>query len=352
MSLVLLGDLSYPYKDSVDIDDIYYLFQEKISVANLEGPILNLDAKVKTYDSHKYNLYSSPDVLEVLKRLNIKSVNLANNHIYDFKNEIKNTTEILEESGIDYFGLKTKKWSIIESDAIQYAFYGAYTFTTGGNRPKSCLLNTLKPKHALEEIRIFKELHPNAIVVVFIHWGYELADYPQPADRTWARKAIEAGASAVVGHHPHVVQGIEMYKGGIIAYSLGNFIMPQVKYLDKKMHYKSEKVLNELLLEINATNNISYCPYFIYYDLKSNKIKPYEIDAESEIKKMTSFEGSSNEEYLKWFAANIPSGRYPVYKNYDNFFKVIFNNIYIKSLKTLRKGLIMLGIHKPFKQLD
>jgi hypothetical protein len=61
-------------------------------------------------------------------------------------------------------------------------------------------------------------------VIVFPHFGTELVDIPDPADVKNSRQMIEAGASAVIGHHPHIIQGIENYLGGVIAYSLGSFI--------------------------------------------------------------------------------------------------------------------------------
>ena len=85
-----------------------------------------------------------------------------------------------------------------------------------------------------------------------MHWGYELAKYPQPADREWARQAIDVGVDLVIGHHPHVVQGIERYQAGTIAYSLGNFLLPQVGYRGRTLRYKSAAVCEQLMLDVSA----------------------------------------------------------------------------------------------------
>lgn len=77
------------------------------------------------------------------------------------------------------------------------------------------------PERVLNEIKRYKK--PNNIVIVVMHWGSELDTIPRPWQQDLGRKFIDAGADAVVGHHPHVVQGIELYKGKYIAYSLGNF---------------------------------------------------------------------------------------------------------------------------------
>jgi poly-gamma-glutamate capsule biosynthesis protein CapA/YwtB (metallophosphatase superfamily) len=77
------------------------------------------------------------------------------------------------------------------------------------------------PGRVINEIKRYKK--PDNIVIVVMHWGSELDTVPRPWQQAMGRKFIDAGADAVVGHHPHVVQGIERYKGKYIAYSLGNF---------------------------------------------------------------------------------------------------------------------------------
>jgi len=77
------------------------------------------------------------------------------------------------------------------------------------------------PKRVVSEIKRYKK--PGNIVIVVMHWGSELAPLPFAWQQALGRKFIDAGADAVIGHHPHVVQGIERYKGKCIAYSLGNF---------------------------------------------------------------------------------------------------------------------------------
>lgn len=77
------------------------------------------------------------------------------------------------------------------------------------------------PQRVLREIKQYKK--PGSIVVVVMHWGSEMATVPFAWQQQLGHAFVDAGADAVVGHHPHVVQGIEVYKGRPIAYSLGNF---------------------------------------------------------------------------------------------------------------------------------
>jgi poly-gamma-glutamate synthesis protein (capsule biosynthesis protein) len=81
---------------------------------------------------------------------------------------------------------------------------------------------TYETKRAVAAIAKAKEQAD--IVVVMVHWGKERVDQPEPYQKDYARQYIDAGADLVIGSHPHVLQGFEMYKGKWIAYSLGNFI--------------------------------------------------------------------------------------------------------------------------------
>ena len=74
-------------------------------------------------------------------------------------------------------------------------------------------------------------------IIVLPYWNYELEKYPMPAHGILAQKLIDLGVYAVVGHHPHCVQGIELYAGKPIVYSLGNWFIPQKGYMDKKLQF-------------------------------------------------------------------------------------------------------------------
>jgi len=76
---------------------------------------------------------------------------------------------------------------------------------------------------------------------VLCHWGYEYEQFPLPAHRRLAHALIDAGATVVIGHHPHVIQGIEYYKGKMIAYSLGNFFFPLESYSNSQAERLKDK---------------------------------------------------------------------------------------------------------------
>jgi len=130
------------------------------------------------------------------------------------------------------------------------------------------------------------------LVIVNIHWGVEYEHFFNPYQKEWGRALVDAGADLIIGHHPHVVQGMEIYKGKPIFYSLGNFIFDQ---------YFSEATQEGLALDINYKDGeltINFLPYksaqsapkLLAEDTKSDWLEKYltwsklESDLEEQVK--------------------------------------------------------------------
>ncbi|MEI6555019.1 MAG: CapA family protein [Paludibacter sp.] len=354
MKMIFLGDFVYPKQNCINLSNIKDIFNDKITVANLEGQIVNNIFKI--IDKNKYNLYSDISVVDVLKNCGVKYVSLANNHTQDFNNEINETINILNLNKIDFFGTKEKPDLTIDN-AIK--IYGAVTNVTGGNFKKYDVVNRFNPIELLKQIKVDHEKNPDLKIIVYIHWGYELAFYPQPADREWAHKAIDCGADYIIGHHPHVVQGAEKYKNGYIFYSLGNFSLPQVEFLGRKLQYFDERVLTQLCVEIDFTvkDKDQYLFHILQYDKKDssiilvNSVNTIENDF---FKELTPYTGLNTFEYLKWFNKQNNSKRllntsptfisYITLKGIDKWTK----ENYLFLIWTIRKFLIKIKIHKPY----
>ncbi|HBB36549.1 MAG: hypothetical protein UX02_C0002G0046 [Candidatus Moranbacteria bacterium GW2011_GWC1_45_18] len=192
------------------------LAEYDLVVGNLEGPITdNQSVSVGTAMEEKNNFQFTfdPAVAKVLFENNIKLVNLGNNHILNQGEEgLEQTKKYLDEAGVEYFGdtghLETK----FPSGEISFV---SYNYSV----PDSA-------EAAVEEIKSAKE--KSDIVIISPHWGteYKTGD-PGNAVRALAHRFIDAGADAVIGTHPHVVQNSEEYKGKKIYYSLGNFVFDQ-----------------------------------------------------------------------------------------------------------------------------
>lgn len=178
----------------------------------------------------------APLSVKYLKECNFKLLSIANNHIMQHGNEaFWETIKILEKNQIKPIG-------ILADDS-----YHSRPFTTIVNKIKIGFLaysqrpEEYKPGEELYCIADDKKIYDDLkklkkmvdVIIVSMHWGDEYIEFPSIEQKEKARKIIDNGASVIIGHHPHVIQGIENYKSGLIAYSLGNFVfdmwLPETK---------------------------------------------------------------------------------------------------------------------------
>ena len=141
----------------------------------------------------------------------MEAANLANNHSHDYGDAgFDDTKTALDQAGITHFGYEDV--AIVEVGGVKVGLTGQFTVYEN-------------PQH-LEDLRnniqTLKDRGAEVIVACF-HWGMENDDTPDPDQVELAHAAIDAGAHLVIGHHPHVLQGVEVYQGRYIVYSVGNF---------------------------------------------------------------------------------------------------------------------------------
>jgi len=204
-----------------------------IRVANLECVV----AVGGTAEADKpYAFRAPPRTLRVLER-HFDALGLANNHTGDYgPNAFEEMLDLLKEHGIRYFGGGRDLASahaplMIERSGLRIALLGYDEFL-----PRSFEADADKPGVAWSEneqvqldiVEARARLGAD-IVIPFMHWGWEYERRPSPRQRRLARLMIDAGADAVVGAHPHVIQAVELYKGKPIVYSLGNFVFDGFK---------------------------------------------------------------------------------------------------------------------------
>lgn len=173
-----------------------------------------------------------PSRVQIFKDMSLDLVSLANNHVLDFGREVLNETfQTLDEAEILYMGAganleRAKQLQLMEagnkkigylaaSRVLPYAEWTASQYNSG-------VFSTYDPKKLLEEISAADPLCD--LLIVYVHWGIERSEAPEQYQRDLAKQYIDAGADLVIGSHPHVLQGVEYYKGKPILYSLGNFI--------------------------------------------------------------------------------------------------------------------------------
>lgn len=194
------------------------------NVANFEFPVPPDEAEKSYFDVDP--AYRVTDKFcRGLKLDKFDAYGLANNHITDYGlGGIRNTEAILLEQGCGVFGVGLDAINAykVELENIAFLFVafvkpGRWDRAPGVKGPDRYDIDTL-------ETYIANEKDSADHIIAFPHWGTELVDAPDPSDVANARRLIDAGASCVIGHHPHVIQGCERYKDGLIAYSLGSFI--------------------------------------------------------------------------------------------------------------------------------
>lgn len=189
-------------------------------------------------EEKEYTFRVPPKYAALLKELGADVVTLANNHMLDFgRGPLGETLETLDEAGILHVGAgrnlgEAKACQSIEVQGRRIGFLGASRVIPDSSwmaaSKGSGLFATYDPKLLLEEIQAAKA--ENDYVVVYVHWGIERNTEPEDYQKSLARAYIDAGADAVIGSHPHVLQGMEFYKEKPIFYSLGNFIFSNRDY--------------------------------------------------------------------------------------------------------------------------
>lgn len=207
-----LKKTSFPQVLADNGNDFKYFFSgvkqifqdDDLTLVNLETTLT--DATLPAVK--KFRFKGDPAYAAILKEGSVEVVNVANNHTMDYLQKgFDDTLAALKKAGVEYSG--REHLPVIDVKGVKVAFIG-YTIWDDNVRGK--LLKSLK--QAREEAQL---------VIVSFHWGVE-RDYSQNDDQiSLAHYAIDNGADAVIGHHPHVLQGVEGYKGRYIAYSLGNF---------------------------------------------------------------------------------------------------------------------------------
>jgi len=198
-----------------------------INLANLESPIATCGSECTT---KKFRFRAEPEVAPALRKAGFNLVNLANNHSMDFGGDaLAETLQYLSVAGIAWIGAGenldvARKMALFTVKGKKIAFLGysltqPIEFFAGPKRP-----GTAPGYEKLVEADIASARLRADYIIVSFHWGTEACSTVQAYQRNAAHRAIDAGANVIIGHHPHVLQGVERYRDGIIFYSLGNFV--------------------------------------------------------------------------------------------------------------------------------
>src|SRR3989344_2188546 len=218
------NDYTFPFASTTE-----FIRSAHIAFANLENPISERGMKSGSI----YSFRADPRVVEGLKFAGFDVVSLANNHIWDYgRQPFLDTLTYLSENGIvgvgggeNYSEAHTPRIITVGNTTIAFLAYtnlisaslGLASSTPAVSRYDDEILQA-----DIEQARMLSDF-----VVVSFHWGDEYKTKHNPEQERVGKLVIDSGAKLVIGHHPHVVQEVEEYGGGYIAYSLGNFIFDQ-----------------------------------------------------------------------------------------------------------------------------
>lgn len=246
---------------------------DDLTIANLEGTFTNLTTRAdKTY------AFKGPaEFVNILTSSSVETVNLANNHSRDYgAQSLTDTKAVLDEAGVIHFGYD--ETAVVEVKGVKIGLVGIYELIDHTGRAQQVKDNIAKVKSEGAEI-----------IIVIFHWGIERDAAPNSHQTYLGRLAIDEGADLVCGHHPHVLQGIETYKGKNIVYSLGNFCFggnsnPSDK--DAMIFQQTFTITKDGLKEDNVTNII---PCSLSSESSRNNYQPTPLtgdEAERVLKKI------------------------------------------------------------------
>lgn len=221
--------------------EVTALLRSHLAIGNLETPLVReLPARSPIVSVARFG--ASARMAEPLVPAGFHAMSVANNHAYDLRRAgLQETPEVLAELGIVALGSVPDTGPVVRVQTIEREGWrvGVLAVATrlNGRRPSG-----LPPIPLVPTLELAKRLAPlvkearasHDVIVVLVHWGEEYRDTPTAAQRSVAHALVRAGVDIVVGHHPHVLQGIERYGDGVIAYSLGNFLFDNPAELQRQ----------------------------------------------------------------------------------------------------------------------
>lgn len=231
---------------------------DDLTIANFEGTLTDSEER----EDKEYAFKAPAEYAGILTSGSVEAVNTANNHSHDYGDQgYEDTISALDSAGILNFGYD--KTVVTEVKGIKVGLVGIYELKDHLERKEQLKQNIAKVKAEGAQITI-----------VIFHWGNEKEEVPDSNQTTLAHLAIDEGADLVCGHHPHVLQGIEEYKGKNIVYSLGNFCFGGNQYpsdMDTMIFQQTFTVDQNGVKADNVTNII---PCSVSSDSDYNNYQP------------------------------------------------------------------------------
>ncbi|MBR2765326.1 MAG: CapA family protein [Blautia sp.] len=203
-----LTNYYYMYGADYFFQNVRDIFEaDDLTIANMEGTLTESEER----EDKTFAFKGSAEMAQILTSGGVETCNTANNHSHDYgEQSYLDTLDALEAVGLTHFGYD----DVITMDVkgVKVGLTGIYELDDHLEREAQLRANMQKLKDEKSDL-----------IIVIFHWGNELEEAPDSNQTTLGRLAVDLGADLVCGHHPHILQGIETYKGKKIVYSLGNF---------------------------------------------------------------------------------------------------------------------------------
>ena len=235
------GDFTFPFrKIANDLKKADILF------GNLESIVASRGSKIGSI----YSFRADPKAIEGLVYAGFDVLSVANNHTLDYgRAGMEDSVQKLQDAGIvavgaglnanEAFSVKIKEVRGTKIGFLAFTNLGPAVWRAGNNSSGIAWVGTEDREQIIKNIQEAEETVD--VLIVSFHWGQEYTSRPDAFQSSFGKALIDGGADIVIGHHPHVIQPVERYKNGWIAYSLGNFVFDQGF---------SEETMKGLLLEI------------------------------------------------------------------------------------------------------
>jgi hypothetical protein len=355
--VIIVGDIASPSKNCTeDLRKIFKthnnVFKDQLLVANLEGLI----GETEILQSKTPVLFNHPNVVEVLKEANTIAVGLANNHTLDLPNNFKNTTDLLSAAGIKMSGaghsFSQATDPVIfrdrEKEIIFFNYCWDFLLYHQKNPTNGIYISPIQEVKILKEVERAKKTYPEASILIFFHWSFDLETLPFPLYRKFSRDLIDVGANVVVGCHSHCIQGGEKYKNGHIVYGLGNFYLPHNIFANGQLSFPEWSKI-QLALEWNTLTNACTCHWFQYVNIDGkhilNFLQSENFESSEILKKYSPYAGMTDIQYRSYYKENRRKKiLIPVFHNYNKKFTNAIKLLILKSRAKVARFMAKTGI--------
>ncbi|MCB1178360.1 MAG: CapA family protein [Leptospiraceae bacterium] len=255
------------------VEGLRFLFDEvDLRLVNLETPVSNTNEDIDQSKSYVFN--AKPEELSLLKKINIDAVFLANNHSMDYgKLGLEETFKNLSSKSIRFVGAGQNLKASYEPIEFSFKKTNLKVFSATAIGEQRLYATNTSPGAAPFNLNKLKSIakinnNNNTINLLSLHWGIEYRPEPTSVQVRQAHALIDSGFKIIVGHHPHIPQGVEKYKDGVIFYSLGNFMF------GSRNQYLNHNLAVILHIENNKLIKCEIIPIFGKFQKSEHLIKP------------------------------------------------------------------------------